>query len=174
MKRLWMMACTAALLAGCGSTVPLNEVPVADAKPTAVVPVPDPNGAGVRSGGVAPVDLGNTQAVSPSDSRIVYFDFDSYVIKPEYQSVIASHARFIKNQSERRVSIDGHTDEIGGREYNLALGQKRADAVRDALSILGVAQSQMESVSFGKEKPQTAGNDESAHSKNRRAEIRYQ
>jgi peptidoglycan-associated lipoprotein len=104
----------------------------------------------------------------------VYFDYDSYVIKPEFQNVIAANARLVTSQSGRKVAVEGHTDETGGREYNLALGQKRADAVRNALAILGVAQSQMESVSFGKEKPAAVGNDEAAYSKNRRAEIRYQ
>jgi peptidoglycan-associated lipoprotein len=105
--------------------------------------------------------------------RIVYFDYDSFVIKPEFQAMIAEHARYIKSQGARKVAIEGHTDETGGREYNLALGQKRADAVRNALAILGVSQGQMEAVSFGKEKPAVAGATEEAYAKNRRTEIRY-
>jgi peptidoglycan-associated lipoprotein len=105
---------------------------------------------------------------------VIYFDYDSFVIKPEFQKLIADHAQIIKSQSTRKVAIEGHTDETGGREYNLALGQKRADAVAGALSILGVPKTQLEAVSFGKEKPAVAGNDELAYSKNRRAEIRYQ
>ena len=105
--------------------------------------------------------------------RIVYFDYDSFVIKPEFQALIADHARYTKAQSGRKVAIEGHTDETGGREYNLALGQKRADAVRNALGILGVPQGQMEAVSFGKEKPAVAGTTDEAYAKNRRTEIRY-
>ncbi len=179
MKNIFVIFCTVVLLAACGSTVPLDDVPVTDAAATSVSGTggdPNATGSGVNGGGVAPVDLGSgsTQVIAPSQSRVVYFDYDSYVINPEFQPVIAAHARFLKTQPTRKLAIEGHTDETGGREYNLALGQKRADAVRDALSILGVSQAQMEAVSFGEEKPAVAGNDEAAFSKNRRAEIRYQ
>ena len=179
MKNFFVIFCTVVLLAACGSAVPLDGVPVTDAEATSVSGMggdSNANGSGVNGGGVAPVDLGSgsTQGMAPSESRVVYFDYDSYVIKPEFQSVIAAHARYVKAQATRKLVIEGHTDETGGREYNLALGQKRADAVRNALSILGVSQTQMEAVSFGKEKPAVAGNDESAFSRNRRAEIRYQ
>jgi len=83
------------------------------------------------------------------------------------------HAKFLRAQPTRKVAIEGHTDERGGREYNLALGQKRADSVRNALSILGVSPNQMEAVSFGKEKPVVTGLEETALAKNRRVEIRY-
>lgn len=178
MKNFFVIFCTVLLLAACGSTVPLDDVPVTDAAATSVSGAGgvSANGSGVNGGGVAPVDLSSssTQGMVPSESRVVYFDYDSYVIKPEFQSVIATHARFVKAQPNRKLAIEGHTDETGGREYNLALGQKRADAVRNALAILGVSQAQMEAVSFGKEKPAVAGSDEAAFSKNRRAEIRYQ
>ena len=180
MKNVFLTFCLVGLLAACGSTVPLGDVPVTDVTPkdiAATSGAADANGAGVKGSGVAPVDLGTAgsePAAAPSVPRVVYFDYDSYVIKPDFQSLIASHARFVKAQPDRKVAIEGHTDETGGREYNLALGQKRADAVRNALAILGVPQTQMEAVSFGKEKPAVAGSDESAFSKNRRAEIRYQ
>jgi peptidoglycan-associated lipoprotein len=177
MKYLWVVFCACALLVGCGSTVPLSDVPVTDAKPVSASGAgAEGDGAGIKGRAVAPVDLSNStsQAFVPSEPKLIYFDYDSFVIKPEYQSVIAAHSRFLKNQSSRKVAIEGHTDETGGREYNLALGQKRADAVRDALAILGVSQGQMEAVSFGKEKPAVNGADEGAYSKNRRAEIRYQ
>jgi peptidoglycan-associated lipoprotein len=109
----------------------------------------------------------------PTGARIVYFDLDSFLIKPEFQTLIETHARFIKADKVRKVAIEGHTDERGGREYNLALGQKRAEAVRSALGLLGVSDAQVEAVSFGKEKPAVAGNDEAAMAKNRRAEISY-
>ncbi len=169
----------AALLVACGTSVPLSEVPVADgavkgvATETSAVGA---GGAGVSGSGVAQVDLGKNgdQAIVASGPNVVYFDYDSYVIKPEFQSVITAQARVIKSLPNRKVAVEGHTDETGGREYNLALGQKRAEAVVSALAILGVPQSQMEAVSFGKEKPAVAGVGEAAYSKNRRAEIRAQ
>jgi len=106
-------------------------------------------------------------------ARIIYFDYDSYSIKPEFQSVIEAHSRFLRANAQRRVSVEGHTDERGGREYNLALGQKRAEAVRRAFGLLGVTDTQVEAVSFGKEKPAVSGNDEAAFAQNRRAEISY-
>ena len=106
-------------------------------------------------------------------ARIIYFDFDSYTIKPEFQALIDAHARFLKANPQRRVSIEGHTDERGGREYNLALGQKRSEAVRRSLGLLGVGDSQVEAVSFGKEKPAATGANEDAWAQNRRAEIAY-
>lgn len=178
MKKFVLAGLVSTLLAACGTSVPLNDVPVVDATGKAVTADAGAGaaGSGVQGGGVAPVDLGRTvdQAPAPADSRLVYFDYDSFVVKPEFQSVIAAHARFLRAQPSRKVAIEGHTDERGGREYNLALGQKRAEAVRDALSILGVSSGQMEAVSFGKEKPVVSGVEEAAFAKNRRAEIRYQ
>jgi len=103
--------------------------------------------------------------------RIVYFDFDSSAIRPEFQAVIEAHARALKADKTKKANIQGHTDERGGREYNLALGQKRAEAVRKSLSLLGVSDAQMEAVSFGKEKPAMLGGSDAAMEKNRRAEI---
>lgn len=176
MKKLLMSLGLVCMLAACGTNVPLSNVPVSDAtaKPVTGPNTPASTGS-VNSTAVAPVSL--TDVPSPDKAvlagRIVYFDYDSFVIKPEFQALIADHARYIKAQSGRKVAIEGHTDETGGREYNLALGQKRADAVRNALGILGVPQGQMEAVSFGKEKPAVAGTTDEAYAKNRRTEIRY-
>lgn len=178
MKNYVLAGLVSTLLVACGTSVPLNDVPVEDAAGKAVTADAGAGaaGSGVQGGGVAPVDLGRTvdQAPAPADSRLIYFDYDSFVIKPEFQAVIAAHARFLRAQPSRKVAVEGHTDERGGREYNLALGQKRAEAVRDALAILGVPSGQMEAVSFGKEKPVVAGAEEAAFAKNRRTEIRYQ
>lgn len=106
-------------------------------------------------------------------AKVIYFDYDSYIVKPEFQAVIEAHAQFLKANQRARVSLEGHTDERGSREYNLALGQKRADAVRQSLTLLGVSAAQIESVSFGEEKPAVAGSDEAAYAKNRRAEFFY-
>ena len=105
--------------------------------------------------------------------RIVYFDFDSFVIRPEARPIIEAHGRRLRADAKLHVALEGHTDDRGGREYNLGLGQKRADAVRKALSLMGVTDSQMEAVSFGKEKPAVPGNTESAMQENRRVEINY-
>jgi peptidoglycan-associated lipoprotein len=95
------------------------------------------------------------------------------VVQPEFQSVVEAHARYLAGNRNKRVVIEGNTDERGGREYNLALGQKRADAVRRALATLGVDDAQMEAVSFGEEKPRATGADESSLAENRRADLSY-
>lgn len=118
-------------------------------------------------------DASSLQAAAIAAGRLVYFDYDSYVIKPEFQKLIEAQARYLASDRSLRVVIEGHTDERGGREYNLALGQRRAEAVRRALGLLGVSEEQVEAVSFGEEKPVAEGSDESAWSQNRRAEISY-
>jgi len=171
MKKYVLVLGAALLMAGCGSSVKLDDVPVEDRSGASVAGA-DSNAAGKND--VASVDLDKSkQGIAPAGPRVVYFDYDSYVVKPEFQSVIEAHARYIKADKNRKVAIEGHTDERGGREYNLALGQKRAEAVRRALGLLGVADNQVEAVSFGKEKPAVQGGDEAAWSKNRRAEISY-
>jgi peptidoglycan-associated lipoprotein len=110
--------------------------------------------------------------MSAPAQRVVYFDFDSFVIKEEFQSLLDGHAKVLARTSGKRMVIEGHTDERGGREYNLALGQKRAEAVVKSLALLGVPEGQMEAVSFGEERPAAAGGDETAWSRNRRAELK--
>jgi len=114
----------------------------------------------------------NAAALSLKE-RIVYFDFDSSVIGYEARPIIEAHARRLKGNANLRVALEGHTDERGVREYSLGLGQKRADAVREAFSLLGVPESQMEAVSFGKEKPAARGYSEASMQENRRVEINY-
>ncbi|MCY1553995.1 Peptidoglycan-associated lipoprotein [compost metagenome] len=124
--------------------------------------------------GVSGVSVAGADATQPSAlNRIVYFDFDSFEVKPEAQATLEANARYLNANRTRRVNLEGHTDERGGREYNLALGQKRAEAVRRALGLLGVTETQMEAVSFGEEKPAQAGLDEAAFAKNRRVELTY-
>ncbi|HKT66454.1 MAG TPA: peptidoglycan-associated lipoprotein Pal, partial [Burkholderia sp.] len=106
--------------------------------------------------------------------RSIYFDFDSYSVKDEYQPLMQQHAQYLKSHPQRHVLIQGNTDERGTSEYNLALGQKRAEAVRRAMALLGVNDSQMEAVSLGKEKPQASGHDEASWAQNRRADLVYQ
>ncbi len=174
----WILAlATAALLAGCASGVKLDTpAPVEDR--SASQPITPAGGASssATQSRVAPVATDNpaSTAAGPVDvARIIRFDYDSFVIKPEFQAVVEGHARFLKANPARKIAIEGHTDERGGREYNLALGQKRAEAVRKALGLLGVSDAQMEAVSFGKEKPANPAATEAAFAENRRAEIVY-
>lgn len=178
MKSAFVLLLGAAFLAGCSSAVKLDDVPVVDRTGASLQQggaLGGGAGSGVGNGGVTPVDLGRSSGPSapPAGPRIVYFDHDSFIVKPEFQGLVETHAQHIKSLPKSNVAIEGHTDDTGGREYNLALGQKRAESVRNALSLLGVSDSQMEAVSYGKEKPASVGNDEISRSKNRRAEISY-
>lgn len=171
-KQTFLVLGIAAVLAGC-SSVKLDEAPVVDKTATATGSM---SGTGGGQSTVTPVqtdEVNGNRGGPVNTSRLVYFDYDSYVIKPEFQSQIEAHARWLKANSTRRANIEGHTDERGGREYNLALGQRRSEAVRKSLGLLGVPDSQIEAVSFGKEKPAEPGNGEDAWAKNRRAEIVY-
>lgn len=140
----------------------------------------DPNAAANASRGISSVAPVVTEEVDPLNDpasplarRSVYFQFDSFVVQPEFQPVVETHARYLTTNRNRSVVLEGNTDESGSREYNLALGQKRADAVRRALTGLGVEDSQMESISFGEEKPRALGHDETSMAENRRVDINY-
>nr|WP_144829505.1 peptidoglycan-associated lipoprotein Pal [Cupriavidus gilardii] len=133
-------------------------------------------GAGTDPRAVAPVDVTRdplNDPNSPLARRSVYFDFDSYSVKPEYQGMLNEHAKYLQGNRSRRILIQGNTDERGTSEYNLALGQKRAEAVRRSLATMGVPETQMEAVSLGKEKPKALGHDEASWAENRRADIVY-
>lgn len=114
---------------------------------------------------------GTAMMAAPAQ-RIVYFDFDSFAIKDDFKGMLDGHAKALVAAKTKRAVVEGHADERGGREYNLALGQKRAEAVAKSLALLGVGQGQIEAVSFGEERPAAVGNDESAWSRNRRAELK--
>ncbi len=105
--------------------------------------------------------------------RTVYFDFDSSAIKPEYNDLIAAHARYLVANPNVRVRLEGNTDERGSREYNIGLGERRAQAVRQALMLQGVADSQITTVSYGEERPAVTGHNEAAYAKNRRVDVVY-
>lgn len=110
---------------------------------------------------------------SPLSKRVIYFDFDSSVIKPEYMAILKAHGEYLATHPERQVTVEGHTDERGSREYNLALGERRAKAVARILELNGAAKEQVSTVSYGEEKPADPGHNEAAWSKNRRAMIVY-
>ncbi len=162
---------TAAILSACSTPVKLAEpAPVVERAPEPTAPAAD-----TRT--VAPVE---TKSIDPLDdpkgvlaNRSVYFDFDSYVVRADGKPVVENHSAYLAKNKQRSILIQGNTDERGGAEYNLALGQKRAEAVRKAMSTLGVPESQIEAVSLGKEKPKAEGHDEAAWAQNRRADIVY-
>jgi peptidoglycan-associated lipoprotein len=110
---------------------------------------------------------------NPLSKRVIYFDFDSDAIRDEFRGLIDAHAGFLKSNGAARIILQGHTDERGSRDYNLALGQRRSESVRQALGLLGVQNEQVETVSLGEEKPIQEGHDEAAWKQNRRAEIHY-
>ncbi len=172
-----LAAATAALFAGCSSVKLDSAVPVESRIGT---PVGSTAGAGAGGAGtgaagqstVTPVDLSKSAAGAGNGlARVVYFDFDSFAVKDEYRGVVEGQAKLLAADRKKRVAVEGHTDERGGREYNLALGQKRAEAVAKAMTLLGATDAQVEAVSFGKERPVATGNDDAAMAKNRRAEI---
>ena len=178
-------------LVGCGSTVKLDETPVETRTPNAVGtgatasnnPATSGSSSGTNAqsqvatvnlppaGGAAGGAAGSAAAVGRL-GRLVYFDFDSFVVNDEFRGLIDGHAKVLATNRAKRLVVEGHTDERGGREYNLALGQKRAEAVAKSLTLLGATEAQVEAVSFGKERPADEGHDEPAWAKNRRAELK--
>lgn len=156
--------------AGCSSTVPLDDqagAPVETRTPTTT------DGSAAGGAGKSSVTTVNTGAdAATAGSRVVYFDFDSFVVKDEFRPLVETQAKRMAAKRDLRVTIEGHTDERGGREYNLSLGQKRAEAVLRSLTLLGANETQLEAVSFGKERPAAMGSDEAAWARNRRAEIK--
>ncbi len=174
-KRYLMVAAFAAVLAGCGSNVKLDP-PIEGSGADATSTGQGAAGQGAGQSTVTQVQAGpsGADAAGPAGvGRVIYFDFDSFTVKSEYQPLVDQHARFLQSNRGRSVAVEGHTDERGSREYNLALGQKRAEAVRRALTLVGATDAQVEAVSFGEEKPAATGASEDAYSQNRRVEIRY-
>ena len=170
MKRLVIPALLALLVAGCSSTPDADQAgaPV-DSRSN------DGKVATVTAGGMdsrgLPAEL--TDPKSILSKRSIYFDYDKFDIKSEYKDLVASHAKFLTNNRQFKMLIQGNTDERGSREYNLALGQKRADAVKKQLVLLGAREEQIESVSLGEEKPKNASQNEAAWAENRRGDMLY-
>lgn len=174
---LVMLAVSAAILAGCSSSVKLDEVPVETRTPVAKDAAAGNKAATTSQTAVATVDLSAKNANANANAntglgRVVYFDFDSFSVKDEFRSVVEGHAKALVVQRNKRIVVEGHTDERGGREYNLALGQKRAEAVQRSLVLLGATAEQIEAVSYGEERPAATGSSEDAWAKNRRAELK--
>jgi peptidoglycan-associated lipoprotein len=181
------LALAAALMVGCSSPVKLDETAAATPAP---VTTAQPGGAAAArpaqttpapQSQVATVDLARQRAEQEAAAaraatanlpRVLYFDFDSYVMRGQDKATVEAYSRLLVAQRNLRMSLEGHADERGGREYNLALGQKRAEAVAKAMELLGVNANQVEAVSFGEERPAEAGSSEAAWAKNRRVELK--
>ncbi|NIW86610.1 MAG: peptidoglycan-associated lipoprotein Pal [Gammaproteobacteria bacterium] len=165
-------------LAACGAMTQKDErAAQVEDRSTAMQGDQGPGGAGgVTTGGMAssgfqghPLDDPN----SPLSSQVIYFDFDKSEIKPEYRDIVEAHARYLANNPSATVTLEGHADERGTREYNIALGDRRAGAVQRLMSVLGASGQQVRTVSYGEERPAADGHGERAWSKNRRVEIIY-
>lgn len=170
MQKLALLVLVAAGLAACSSTK-LEEPAKVEDKPAPPVVAKQDTPPPVTP--VKTVDLdAELLAAANQKGRTVYFDFDSFVVKSDYTPLIEAHAKRLKNNAKVRLSLEGHADERGGREYNLALGQKRAEAVAQSMSLLGAGGAQVEPVSFGKERPAAEGHNEEAWAKNRRVELK--
>ena len=165
------IAATSLLFSACSTTKLDEKPPVEDrsGKTSAGMPADTRTVNTVDTGSVDP--LNDPKGILAK--RSVYFDYDSYSVKSEFNPTVEAHAKYLVANKARKIIIQGNTDERGGREYNLALGQKRSEAVRQAMSLLGVPESQIEAVSLGKEKPKALGSDEAAWAENRRADIVY-
>ncbi|PXW94796.1 peptidoglycan-associated lipoprotein [Sphaerotilus hippei] len=180
---VWMAAASVLALAGCASSTRLDGPAPVESRGAGGAGADGAggtgsgvDGAGGSASQVARVDLAGgadaAGAAAQAGGRIVYFDYDSYVVRQDGQAIVAANARRLSADPKRRLLAEGHTDERGGREYNLALGQKRADAVVQAMLLLGVKDGQVEAVSFGKERPAETGSGEAVWARNRRVELK--
>jgi len=170
MKQLLIPAILAALITGCSSSPTGPEQTGA--------PVETRGGPGVATVTAGPVESHKlpaelTDPKSILSKRSVYFDYDKYEVKAEFKDLVTAHAKFLAANRQFKMLIQGNTDERGSREYNLALGQKRADALKKMLVLLGAREDQVESVSLGEEKPKNEGHDEAAYAQNRRGDMLY-
>lgn len=176
----------AALVAGCGSTPPKDEATAPVEDRTLGTPKPGAGGGPTVGGGAttgpSTIDLSKPAAGGGIDpavkqgvlaQRSVYFDFDSDAIREEFRPMLQAHAQYLSKNRTAKMLIQGNTDERGSREYNLALGQRRAEAVKKMLTLLGAGDVQIEAVSLGEEKPRATGSTEEAYRENRRGDILY-
>ena len=163
----------AALLGACGTTKPAATAPdQPSAQPSpqkAVPPQPGKPVAAAPGAKMHPLDDPN----SALSKRSVYYEFDKSDVASEYRGLVEAHARYLRDNANARVTVEGNCDERGSREYNVALGQRRAEGVKKAMQLLGARDQQIEAVSFGEEKPKSNGHDEAAWSQNRRSDINY-
>lgn len=170
LPQLMLIVASGLMLAACGNK------PLPEAQETSEAVGPTTTTEGASSGSVSGSALSAEQQAmeaAKASGVIVYFDYDRAEIKPEFVPVVAAHAKFLNGNAQRKVRLEGHSDERGSREYNIGLGERRAQAVRRALMLQGVTENQITTVSYGEERPSVQGSDESAYSKNRRVELVY-
>jgi len=173
MKNAALIVLVAAALAGCASKETKTEAQVDDRSVNqpksnmGQAPVTTPRGSDT-------VGRGDPLKQGQLAQRSVYFDYDSNSVKDEYRGLVQAHSRYLTaDKRDAKIRIEGNCDERGSREYNLALGQRRAEAVKKVMTVLGVQDGRIETVSFGEEKPAAMGHDEGSWAKNRRADIKY-
>jgi peptidoglycan-associated lipoprotein len=172
MKKVLMAVIAALALAACSSTDKKEEpAPVTDRSATPPVTTTTTTTTPTTSTPIAVNPLKDPKNIL--STRIIYFDFDSNVVKDEYRAMIQAHAKYLNENRAAGLRIEGHTDERGSREYNIALGNRRAESVKKILVVLGVQDGRIEIISFGEEKPMEGGHDEASWTKNRRAELKY-
>ncbi len=173
MKKLFYSAVAVILavgISGCSTTAPVDE--------TVNVPTPGAQQGGAEAAGLGAARDGAVQGEALDEGALlsrttIYFGYDSSEVAPEFREVLRAHGNYLAANPSVRITIEGHTDERGSREYNLALGERRAYAVRQLLMLQGAAVNQLEVISFGEERPAEYGHDESAWRLNRRAVLRY-
>ena len=166
--KMLLALASVAVVAGCASPTKLDKPVEVEKKDVTSQPAaPQPSGNAVAS-----TDMSSKPVVPITLDRIIYFDFDAYAVKDEFRPIVEAHAKLLKSNPGSKEVAEGHTDERGGSEYNLALGQRRAEAVVQQMKVLGAGDSQLEAVSYGKERPAVDGHDEAAWAKNRRVELR--
>jgi peptidoglycan-associated lipoprotein len=189
MKSIWKLilaVSAAAALAGCSST-PETTAPVETRTSSGTPTTSADPGTGTSTSGVGgtPGASGTTMSGtsasgnplkdprSPLSRREIFYEYDSFTVKDEYKPLLEAHAAYLKQNRNARIKVEGNTDERGSREYNLALGQKRSESVKRVLTLLGVPDSQIDTVSFGEEKPRNPASTEAAYSENRRCDLAY-
>jgi peptidoglycan-associated lipoprotein len=175
-KRIVVLAMVG-LMAACSSSATKEQQPAGVEDKSPGQKAAQPPAAGAETKPMGQEGVGGNPLTAPGSilaKRSIYFEFDSFVIKDEYKPLIEAHANYLKQNPKAKVILQGNADERGSREYNLALGQKRADAVKKAMEVLGVPDARVESVSFGEEKPKASGHDEESWAQNRRSDIVYQ
>jgi len=158
-------------LAACSTAPKAPPAPAPTPAPAPVAQVPAPAPTPARTDDAQALAARLRQQIADLDGKSVFFDFDSFVVKPEYDATLHAQADFLKANPNSKLTVQGNTDERGGSEYNLALGQKRAEAVRKQLGVLGVSADRVEATSFGKEKPRATCHEESCWSQNRRDDF---
>lgn len=163
---LVLMLSAALVLSACSGKEPVKE-------PTTGTATQEGGPSGLPEGGVEPGSAVDGADQATLSQRVIYFDFDSYEIPAQYRDIVSAHARRLASSASMKARLEGHTDERGSREYNIGLGERRAQAVRRALMLQGAGDAQLVTVSYGEERPAASGSDETAYAKNRRVEIVY-